>query len=90
MIKATTVSTHHRKMSYFEGINLGSNEIIGEVGNDGYKYLGIAEKDGICHEQVKESTRKEYFKRLASLCKSKLNPGNLFQVINTWAVPLLR
>ena len=59
-------------MSYSEGINLGNNEIIGEVSNDGYKYRGIAEKDGICHEKVKESTRKEYLKRLTSLCKSKL------------------
>ena len=88
--KCATLVLKRGKISCSEGINLGNNEIIGEVGTDGYKYLGIAEKDGICHEQVKESTRKEYFKRLTSLCKSKLNSGNLFQAIKTWAVPLLR
>ena len=88
--KCATLVLKRGKISCSEGINLGNNEIIGEVCTDGYKYLGIAEKDGICYEQVKESTRKEYFKRLTSLCKSKLNSGNLFQAINTWAVPLLR
>ena len=88
--KCATLILKRGKISCSEGINLGNNEIIGEVGNDGYKYLGIAEKDGICHEQVKESSRREYFKRLTSLCKSKLNSGNLLLAINTWAVPLLR
>ena len=48
---------------------------IGIMGTDGYNYLGIAEKDGICHEQVKELTRKEYFKRLTNLCKSNRIEG---------------
>ena len=68
--ECATLVLKRGKMSYSEGINLVNNEIIGEVGNDGYKYLGIAEKDGICHEQAKESTRKEYLKRFTSLCKS--------------------
>ena len=60
--KCTTLVLKRGKMSYTEGINLGNIEIIGEMGNDGYRCLGIAEKDGICNEQVKESIRKEYFK----------------------------
>ena len=75
--KCATLVLKRGKMSFSERINLGNNEIIGEVDTDGYKCLGIAEKDAI--EQVKESTRKEYFKRLTILCKSKLNSGNLFQ-----------
>ena len=51
--KCATLVLKRGKISCSEVINLGNNEIIGEVGTDGYKYLGIAEKDGICHEQVK-------------------------------------
>ena len=88
--KCATLVLKRGKLSSSEEIYLGNKEIIGEVGNDGCKYLGIAERDDLCHEQVKESTRNEYFKRLTSLCRSKLKSGNLFQAINTWAVPLLR
>ena len=46
--KCATLVLKRGKSSCYEGINLGNNKIIGEVGTDGCKYLGIAEKDGIC------------------------------------------
>ena len=39
---------------------------------------------------MREIVRKEYFKRLTKLLKSRLNSGNLFSAINTWAVSVFR
>ena len=54
------------------------------VENDGYKYLGILEIDGVMEDEMKMKFRKEYLRRLRLVLKSKLNGGN------TWAVALLR
>ena len=60
------------------------------VENDGYKYLGILEIDGVMEDEMKMKFRKEYLRRLRLVLKSKLNGRNKFQAINTWAVALLR
>ena len=38
-----------------DGIELENGEEIGQVGEGGYKYLGILEKGGICQEEMKEN-----------------------------------
>ena len=58
--------------------------------DNGYKYLGIMKKSDICQEQMKRSVKTEYFKRVRSALKSKLNAGNVFEAINIWAVPTVR
>ena len=73
-----------------EGITTGSWEVIGKIDDDGYKYLGIMERSDICQEQMKRSAKTEYFRRVRSALKSKLNAGNVFQAINIWAVPIVR
>jgi len=55
-----------------------------------YKYLGVLEADDIKHEKMKVNIEEEYIRRLTKLLKSKLNSGNLFRAINTWAVSLYR
>ena len=62
-------------------------EEIGQIGEEGYKYLSILKKEDICQEEKKEIIRKEYFKRLRAKLKSKLNAKHVFQTINTWVVP---
>ena len=57
---------------------------------EGHKYLGILEADRFLGEEMKLEVSKEYFRRLKSFLKSKLNDGNLDQGVNTWAVSLLR
>ena len=48
------------------------------------------------HSQLKQETemkkniRKEYFKRLRTTLKSKLNAKHVSQAINTWVVPTAR
>ena len=68
------------------GIELENGEEIDQVGEGGYKYLGILEKGQICQEEMKEN-RKEYFKRFRATLKTKLNAKHLFQEINIWVVP---
>ena len=43
------------------GIELENGEEIGQIGEEGCKYLGVLEKGDICQEGMKEN-RKEYFK----------------------------
>ena len=44
------------------------------------------ERSNICQEQMKKSVKTEYFKRVRSALKSKLNAWNVLQAINIWAV----
>ena len=69
------------------GIELENGEEISQIGEEGYKYLGILEKGDICQEEMKENIRKEYFKRLRATLKWKLNTKHVFQAINMWVVP---
>ena len=64
------------------GIELENGEEIGQIGEEGCKYLGVLEKGDICQEGMKEN-RKEYFKQFRATLKSKLNPKHVYQVINT-------
>ena len=56
---------------------------------ESYKYLGILEADRFLGE-MKLKVSKEYFRKLKTVLKSKLNGGNLVQGVNTWAVSHLR
>ena len=47
------------------------------------------ERSDIFQKQMKRSVRTEYFKRIRSALNSKLNAGNVFQVINICAVPTI-
>ena len=80
--------------SYEEGkevecnrIELENGEEIVQIGEEGYKYLGILENGDICQQEMKENISKEYFKSLRATLKSKLNAKHVFQAVNTWVVP---
>ena len=72
------------------GIELQNREEIGQIGEEGCKYVGVLEKADICQKENKESIRKEYFKRLRATLKSKLNAKHVSQAINTWLVLTVR
>ena len=38
--------------------------MIEEADEEGYKYLGILERDDICQEKMKETAQKKYYKRV--------------------------
>ena len=52
--------------------------------------MGILETDQVLHDAMKEKIEKEYFTRVRSVLKSKLNGGSIISAINTWAVSLVR
>jgi hypothetical protein len=53
------------------------------------KYLGINQSNYIQHLIIKENLEKQFYLRIKSLLKSKLNGNNLIKAVNTDAVPLL-
>jgi len=55
-----------------------------------YNYLGIGESEGIQHQQMKESLKQEYSRRLILVLKSELNARNKITAIGAQAVPVLR
>jgi hypothetical protein len=54
-----------------------------------YKYLGINQSNNIQHSIIKENLEKQFYLRIKSILKSKLNGNNLIKAVNTYAVPLL-
>ena len=78
------------KLVKFDGIHLPNQEIMKEVDENGYTYLGILELDEIKEHKMKIKVTAEYKRRLRLILKSKLNGKNKIQAINTWVVALLR
>ena len=72
------------------GITLPNGQMMKEVDESGYKYLGIVEMDKIKETEMKDKFASEYKRRLKLVLKSKLNGKNKILAINTWAVSVLR
>ena len=72
------------------GIDLPDDQHIGEIGKEGYKYLGILQLDQNLNTKMKVKITSEYIRKVKKLCRSKLNGGNLIGGINTWAVGVVR
>ena len=67
------------------GILLRNNDIIKSIhGENGYKYLGVLESDGVLCEQMKEKLKQEYKRRTKKILRSKLSGGNIITAVNTW------
>ena len=68
-----------------------SQEKIREIDvQNGYKYLGVLEADGIKDKTMKENIKVKYFRRVRKLLKSKLNSKNVITAINARAVSIIR
>lgn len=73
-----------------EGIVLPDGQIMGEMDESGYKYLGVLEGADIMQKEMKQKVRDEYLRRVKRVAKSKLYGGNLIKAINAWAVSVVR
>ena len=73
-----------------DGITLPNGQMMKEIDESGYKYLGIVEIDKIKETEMKDKFASEYKRRLKLVLKSKLNGKNKILAINTWAVSILR
>ena len=90
-IKKSGILTLKRgKIVKSEGIKLLDGEVMKQVGQEGYTYLGIIELDRTKETEMKEKITKEYKRRQRLILKSKLNGRNKVTVINTWAVAIFR
>ena len=90
-IKKCGILTMKRdKIVKCEGIKLPDGEVMKQVGQEGYTYLGIVELDKIKETEMKEKITKEYKGRQRLILKSKLNGRNKVTAINTWAVAIFR
>ena len=71
-------------------IDLPDEQLIREVEEEGYKYLGISQLGQILNTQMKGRITSEYIRTVKKLCRSKLNGGNLIRGVNAWAVGVVR
>ena len=88
--KCATLTMKRGKRAEDIGIWLPDGQMMNDLGENGYKYLGILESDAIKEKEMKEKVAKEYKRRIKLILESKLNGGNAVKAINTWAVAVLR
>ncbi len=90
MDKCAVVHMKKGKRVRSEGIVLPSGQVMNDVDENGYKYLGVLQADQVKSKEMKEKIRGEYLRRVKVLAKSKLYAGNLVTGVNTWAVGAVR
>ena len=78
------------KKEAFDGIELPDGERFADLGDGGYKYLGILEAENIMHSEMKKKVKAEYYRRVRKVLKSSLDGKKTVTAINTWAVPIIR
>ena len=73
-----------------EGIELPDGEVMQEVEEEGYKYLGVLEGDGLMTKKMKKIVQNEYLRRVKQVARSRLYARSLISSINVWAVSVVR
>ena len=73
-----------------EGIKLPDGEVMKQVGQEGYTYIGKIRLDKIKETEMKGKVTKEYKGRQRLILISKLNGRNKVTAINRWAVAICR
>ena len=64
-------------------------QVIQDVKDGGYTYLGVLETDQIKQDEMKDKTRTEFLRRVKRVLRSKLNRGNMISVLNISAESLV-
>ena len=78
------------KIEKSEEVKLPDGQVMKQVGQEGYTYLGIIELDRTKETEMKEKITKEYKRRQRLILKSRLNGRNKVTAINTWTVSIFR
>ena len=73
-----------------QGFVLPDGEVVKEVDENGYRYLGVLEGAAIKTKEMKALIRNEYLRRVKLVARSKLYAGNLVKAMNVWAVSVVR
>ena len=72
------------------GLELPNGDVMKDVDEEGYKYLGVLQDSSILSAEMKNKVKTEYFRRLVCLLKSQLYASNLIAGINAWAIGIVR
>ena len=73
-----------------DGIQLPHDKVIKSLEEgESYKYLGVLEANEVMVNEMKDKVKKEYYRRVRKVLETKLNSGNVFKAINTWAVSVV-
>ena len=81
------------KLVKSEGIVIPGERLIRAMNDgdvDAYKYLGVLEGDEIKHTKMKRRIKKECFRRVRNILKSKLNGWNMVQAITCRVVAVVQ
>jgi hypothetical protein len=90
MDKCAVLTMEKGKRVKREGMALPSGEVMKEVDESGYKYLGVLQTEEVMDKEMKRKIKDEYLRRVRLLARSRLYAGNLVQGINAWAVGVVR
>ena len=75
----------------WEGTDLPNEKLIKSLEEgETCKCLGVVEADEVMVNELRNKVKKEYYRRVRKVLETKLNSGNVFRAINTWAVSVLR
>ena len=85
MDKCAVLGIKKGKRVECSGVELPSGDMMNEVDEEGYKYLGALQDAVAKNKEMKEKVGKEYMRRVKILSKSKLYAENLVRGINAWA-----
>ena len=78
------------KIAKMGGVVLPDRQVMKEIEDRGYRYLGILETDHLKKKEVMDLFSKEYKHRLKLVLKSKLSGNNKIMAANIWVVAILR
>ena len=90
MDKCAVLGIKNGKQMECKGVVLHSRDVMKDVDEDGYNYLGVIQNKVHMNREMKEKIEKEYLRRIKLLARSKLYAGNLIQGINVWAIGVVR
>ena len=90
MEKCATLITRKGKRERSDGVELPSGEVMKDVSEEGYKYLGVLQNESMMNRVMKARIKEEYLRRVKLLAKSKLYARNLIDGINCWAIGVVR
>ena len=78
------------KIVKMEGVVLLDGQVLKEIEDIGYMYLGILETDHLKEKKMKDLFSKEYKRTLKLVLKSKLSAKNKIMAANICAVAILK
>ena len=90
MDKCAVLGIKNGKRVECSGVVLPSGDLMKEVDENGYKYLGVLQAEVDKNKEMKKKVGDEYMRRVKLLARSKLYAGNMIKGINAWAVGVIR